>query len=118
MVDKIQFQESEFVKKVEATLYKNETERIEEVVKCIVEPKQEQFDVPEKEEVSQFVKLLENKFHFGKLKKEEKQLRKYMENVEKTQESSSLRKWADSKNLDFPLYAVYKYFKRTVMNSK
>lgn len=118
IVDRIQFRESDFVKRVEQTLYKNESEEIERVVRSIVTPEQQQLGSPDRQELSQFLRLLENQFNFRRLKREEKVLKRYVEDSQTGHGSSSLRKWAASKNLDFPLYAVYKCFKQTVTNSK
>ena len=118
IVDRIQFRESDFVKRVEEILNRNESEEFEKLIKYIVQPKQQQLGPADKEEVSQFLKLLESRFNIRRLKREEKVLRKYVEESQADRGSSSLRKWAESKNLDFPLYAVYKCFKQTVSNSK
>lgn len=117
-VDQIQFRESDFIKKVEATLFKNESERIEEVIRFIIKPQQQELSAPERDEATQFLRVLESRFNFKKLKKEERILKKYVEDVEKNRGYLSLKKLAESKNLDFPLYAVYKSFKRTATNSK
>ena len=57
-------------------------------------------------------------FKLHTAKKDEKMLRKYLEGPKKSQNLQDIRKWADSKKIDFPLYAVYKRCKHTVASLK
>ena len=118
IVDKIIFRESKFVRQVESALHRNETDRLEEVIKQIIEPSKQEFGDPFKEEAGQFIQLLENRFNFKRFKKEEKILKKFIKNRTYGEEMNYIKKRMKSRNLDFPLYAVYKCFKKTVSNSK
>lgn len=117
-VDRIIFRESNFVKQVEAALHRNETGNIEEVIKQIVEPAQQKLGDLFKEEANQFIQILESRFNFKKLKKEEKILKKYMRSSVTGDQRRNVKKMLESKKLDYPLYAVYKSFKKTVSNLK
>jgi len=109
VVDRISFRESEFVKRVEEALHSAEGEGVVEVVRRIVEPL-EQGSEPgdgDQAEAAQFVGLLERRFNFRKLEREEPGLRRLAARREAAR-LLAVRK------VDFPLYAVYKRFKRTV----
>ena len=116
-VDKIRFFESDFVKKVESVLFLNESGSISEVLTQITKPSHQILGGKDKKEASQFLKLLENRYNFNRFKKEEKLLSRYVR-ASGAKGSLLINKWIQSKNLDFPLYAVYKSFKQTVINSK
>jgi hypothetical protein len=112
VVDRIAFRESEFVKTVEEALHSAERESVEQVVRRIVEPLgQEPEALPEADgsvqaEAAQFVRLLEQRFNFRKLEREEPGFRRLAGRREAAR-LLSVRK------VDFPLYAVYKSCKRT-----
>jgi hypothetical protein len=57
-------------------------------------------------------------FKLQNLKKEEKALKRYLEKSEKKGSLRDIKKWAESKKIDFPLYAVYKGCKQRVAGSK
>ncbi len=118
MVDRITFKESNFVKMVESALQRNEGGSIEEVIGQIVEPSMQELGDPYKEEASLFIQMLENQFDFKKLRKEEKILKNYMNKSKPGNEIKNIVKMIESKKLDFPLYAVYKSFKKTVSSLK
>jgi len=109
-VDRIVFRESEFVKQVESALHRHETGSFEEVVGEIVEPAQAELGGAYREEASQFLELLESRFDFHRLQREEKTLRRLL--VSKSDRHMS--RLFESKKYDLPLYAVYKSFKKTV----
>ncbi len=112
-VDRIAFRESEFVKKVEEALHSAEGQSVEQVVRRIVEPLgQGPEAIPEAQEsargeAAQFVRLLEQRFNFRKLEREEPGFRRL------AGRRGASRLLSVSK-VDFPLYAVYKSCKRTV----
>ncbi len=117
MVDRITFRESDFVKQVEMALHKNETGGVEEVIKQIVEPVRQELGGDYREEAAQFIRALEGRFNFKKLQREEKMLKRVLSRSPKELERSFAH-LLESKKYDFPLYAVYKSFKRTVSNQK
>ena len=113
VVDRIAFRESEFVKKAEEALHSAEGESVEQVVRRILEPLQQgpeaspQAEGSAQAEAAQFVRLLEQRFNFRKLEREEPGFRRLAGRREAAR-LLSVRK------VDFPLYSVYKSYKRTV----
>ena len=120
-VDQIKFVPSGFLVRVEQELRRTESGNFEEAVRSILEPEQSrdpdqsktQLAAEDRAEAAQFVQLLEEKYHFKRLRREEKVLRSYASRAA-SDRGDSLRRWSDTKKLDLPLYAVYKRFKRTV----
>ena len=117
IVDRITFRESAFVKQVEEALHRNEAGSIEEVVRQIVEPARQELGEDVREEASQFIRALESRFNFKKLQKEERALKRIM-GRSPGEMNKSFARLVESKKYDFPLYAVYKSFKKTVTNQK
>ncbi len=117
-IDRIKFTESNFVKEVEALLHKSENEKFEEVIKQITAPSNMVSSVSEREEVLQFLKMLEIRFNFKRMKREEKKLKELVRKRNYKSQVSSIKKWMESKKLDYPLYAVYKAFKETISNKR
>jgi len=120
-VDRITFEESDFVRYLETSLHENESLTLHEVVQRIVEPgsgKETEMGSSEKEEAKHFVRACEMMFKLQNLKKEEKALKRYLEKSEKKGSLRDIKKWAESKKIDFPLYAVYKGCKQRVAGSK
>jgi hypothetical protein len=115
LVDRITFRESEFVKLVEGALHRSETEGIEQVIREIVQPAQQEFGERFQAEAGQFVAMLEKRFDFRKLQREEKLFKRILSTSSREQ-NRSLDRLAESKKYDFPLYAVYKSFKKTISN--
>jgi len=113
-VDRIVFRDSPFVKRVEETLHRHEAEGIEEVIRRIVEPAQQVLESPLKAEALQFLDLLESRFNFKRLKREERVFKRYVKDRQRIVHSRNLRRIIQAKKLDFSLYAVYKSFKKTV----
>lgn len=112
-IDRIVFLPSPLLARVEETLRKYESSNLEDLVSEILDPGDEPLADAEKEEVHAFVKLLEEQFNFAKLQKREKALQNFL-NERGSERGSNLRRWAESQQLNFPLYAVYKRYKRTV----
>ena len=117
IVDRITFRESDFVKQVEAALHRNETGSIEDVVKQIVEPARQELGEDVREEAAQFIRALESRFDFKKLQREERMLKRVMSRSP-VELKKNFARLVESKKYDFPLYAVYKSFKKTVANQK
>ena len=118
-VDRIVFLESPFVKSIEENLHENESGTIEEIAQKILTPAADtELSQEQREEAKHFVRVCEIMFKLHTAKKDEKMLRKYLEGSKKSQNFQDIRKWADSKKIDFPLYAVYKRCKRTVAGLK
>jgi hypothetical protein len=117
IVDRITFRESAFVKQVEEALHRNETGGMEAVVKQIVEPVRQELGPEVREEAAQFIRALESRFNFKKLQREERLLKRVM-GRSPGDLNKSFARLVESKKYDFPLYAVYKSFKKTVANQK
>ena len=111
------FQEIDFVKQVEAALHRNETGSIEDVIKQIVEPASQELGQEVREEAAQFIRALESRFDFKKLQREERMLKRVM-GRSPVKLDKNFTRLVESKKYDFPLYAVYKSFKKTVANQK
>lgn len=113
-VDQITFVPSGFLERVEKELQRTESGDFEGAVRAILEEQAKpQLAAEERAEAEQFVQLLEEKYRFKRLRREEKVLRTYASRAA-SDRGDSLRRWSDTKKLDLPLYAVYKRFKRTV----
>lgn len=113
-VDQIKFVPSGFLARVEQELQRTESGDFESAVRSILEEQAKpQLAAEERAEAEQFVQLLEEKYRFKRLRREEKVLRTYASRAA-SDRGDSLRRWSDTKKLDLPLYAVYKRFKRTV----
>jgi len=112
-VDRIEFTESDFLKKVETILYENESGKLDDVIKQIIAPeyKYKFSGLEDREEVVQFLRLLENRFNFRRLKREEKHFKRFVD-------GRTGKGFIESKNLDYPLYAVYKLFKKNISSFK
>jgi hypothetical protein len=117
IVDRITFKESAFVKQVEEALHRNETGSMEDVVKQIVDPDRQDLGPEVREEAAQFIRALEGRFNFKKLQREERSLKRIM-GRSPGELNRSFARLVESKKYDFPLYAVYKSFKKTVANQK
>jgi len=115
VVDRIAFHESQFVRHVEGALHSVEGESAEQVIRRIVQPVQQEMesDLSSSEraagmaEAAQFVRLLEQRFNFRKLRREERAIRR----LARRHAASRI---LEARHYDFPLYAVYKSFKQTV----
>ena len=115
VVDRIAFHESDFVKHVEEALHSVEAESAEQVALRIVQPVQQELEsvLPASEraasmaEAAQFVRLLEQRFNFRKLQREERAMRR----LSGRRAASRI---LEARQCDFPLYAIYKSFKRAV----
>jgi hypothetical protein len=114
-IDRITFQESEFVKSLEKNLHENESASIDEIVQKILSPaKGSEISSKNRVEARHFIRACEAMFNLQNVKKEEKILKRYLEGPQKDQKIQDIRKWAESRKIDFPLYAVYKRCKSTV----
>ncbi len=114
LVDRVTFRESDFVKQVEEALHGVETESAEELVRRIVEPVRQELGEPFREEAVQLIRMLEGRFNFRRLEREERAWRRKVERAK----PASVGRMLESKKYDFPLYAVYKSFKKTFAGLK
>jgi hypothetical protein len=123
IVDRVAFRESGFVKQVEEALHGVETEGAEELIRRIVEPVRQELGEPYREEAGQLIRLLEGRFDLHRLEREERAWRRQVERAKPSTGAASgtrrdFGRLLKSKKYDFPLYAVYKSFKKTVAGIK
>lgn len=118
VVDQIVFRESDFVRQVEDLLHRNESLSMQEVIRRILSPQEPELRAPDPDEAAQFIRLLESSFNFTRLRKEERILKSYVRGGERGDRLRAIARIGEAKKLDFPLYAVYKSFKRTAANSR
>ena len=112
-IDKVKFVPSSFVKRVEEELHKTESGDATAIARDIVGPANAgELADSDSAEAQQFVRLLEEKFKFKRLRRDEKALQKAAAQPSGT--SESVRRWWDMRKVDAPLYAIYRRFKRTV----
>lgn len=116
VADRITFRQSAFVQQAEQALGRLEAESGEEVARQIVEPLQQELGEGSREEAAQFLHLLEGRFKLRKLQREERALQRRA--GRRREPSSGGTRLLGAGQLDFPLYAVYKRFKRTVAGLK
>jgi hypothetical protein len=122
-VDRVTFRESDFVKQVEEALHGMETGSAEDLVRRIVEPVRQELGEPYRDEAAQLIRLLESRFDIHRLEREERVWRRRVLRARPAAGAVSLPpqdfgRMLQSKKYDFPLYAVYKSFKKTVAGLK
>ena len=112
-IDRISFVPSSLVLRVEESLRRYESQNMGDLVSEVLDPVDEPLEESERKEAIEFLRLLEEKFNFGRLRRGEKELTNFLRE-RGTERNTDLRRWAESKHLNFPLYAVYKRFKHTL----
>ena len=119
-IDRILFTESNFVKGLEEYLHQNESSSIDNLIQEIVNPTiKHEINEDNKKEAGHFINTCETSFEIKNLKKREKMLAKYLKQSRTRRISQdNVKKWEKMINIDFPLYAVYKQCKNTVVKSK
>jgi hypothetical protein len=116
--DRIPFTESEFVKRAEQSLHRIEARALEEVAGEIVAPSLAELGAEDREEAIQFLGLLEILFDPRRLRREERLLRRLSAGSERGAGSEGVRELIGSRNIDLPLYAVYRSVKKSVAELK
>jgi hypothetical protein len=114
-VDRITFHESAFLRRVERVLHDTEA-REEEAIRRIVSPLEHELDAEEREEAEHLVGLLEGRFDLRRLRREERVLKRFVEDGEPESRVAGIKRWMELQKLDAPLYALYKGYKRTVQS--
>jgi hypothetical protein len=123
LVDRVTFRESDFVKQLEEALHGIETESAEELIRRIVEPVRQELGEPYREEAVQLIRMLESRFNFHRLEREERNWRRKVQHGRPSagapsRLSPNFGRLLQSKKYDFPLYAVYKSFKKSFAGLK
>jgi hypothetical protein len=116
-VDRIAFTESSFLRRVESVLHDVETQEAE-AIRGIVSPLEHTLDAVEREEAEQLVGMLEGRFDIRRLRREERVLKRFVEDGEPAAKAPTIKRWIELHKLDAPLYALYKGFKRTVQSRR
>jgi hypothetical protein len=116
-VDRIAFHESAFIRRVEGELHDAEA-RESEAIRRIVTPLEHTLDAGEREEAKHLVGLLERRFDLRRLRREERVLKRFVDDGEPESKVSTIKRWMELQKLDAPLYALYKGFKRTVQTQR
>jgi hypothetical protein len=114
-VDRIAFTESSFLLRVELELHDSEA-REAEAIRRIVSPMEHALDTAEREEAEHLVGMLERRFDLRRLRRDERVLKRFVDDGEPAASAPSIKRWLELQRLDAPLYALYKGFKRTVQS--
>lgn len=105
-MDKIVFEEDEFIKEVEEILHFNESTDKIDLINSLAASDENSFKNSNPESVKQLIIYLD-KYFSGKI------YRKKTENLN-NQEKDKLSKWADDNKIDLSLFAMYKKLKKRI----
>lgn len=111
-VDGIVFSESEFVKRLEDLLHAEESASAEAIVDRLSENGEAALDPSYQSEASEFLTYLKAKFASSEYRKREKRLLGKDRGAISARERENLARWASSKRVDLPLFALYVRLKR------
>jgi len=113
-VDRIVFNESSFVKKIEKTLHQNESGNTEKVIEYMMSPGKHQISAEDEKDALQLIKYLKKRFNSRDFKRQERIVDRLIHEKDKEPEKDkkSLSVWAESKKVDFSLFAVYARMKK------
>lgn len=113
-VDRIVFTESRFAATVEASLQETESGTLRELVEKIVSPSDRtELKEEDRAEAAAFVRMVEERYKLRGGRKDERLFRRYLAR-ERGADPDWIRRWAQTRKIDVPLYAVYRRLKRTV----
>jgi hypothetical protein len=112
-VDRIEFTESEFLKRVESALISKENEKPEALLEQITRPDNEIVVEGHEEEAEQFVGYLGKLFDSTNFRRAEKRL----VSDASPEDRASAWKWAEARKMDMPLLAVYCQVRRKVKSA-
>ncbi|MCK5153934.1 MAG: hypothetical protein KAQ93_06200 [Spirochaetales bacterium] len=105
-MDKIVFEEDEFVKEVEEILHFNESTDKISIINSIIDSEGNSFANSNPDNMKQLISYLD-KYFSGRI------YRKKIENLN-DQEKDKLFKWADDNKIDLSLFAMYKKLKKRI----
>ena len=106
VVDKIVFEEDEFVKEVEEVLHYNESIDRNGLINSISIVDEKSFCNSSPEDIKQLISYLDNRFS-GKI------YRKKIENLENL-EKNKISRWAEDNKIDLSLFVMYKKLKKKI----
>lgn len=107
-VDNIHFVESDFVREIEEALHEKENTSTDSLVAAIEAGEVPALSDPDSPLAREFMRYLEVRFRSGEYRRQEKRL------LEKKggRDLEGLKRWINSKKVDFPLFALYVNMKR------
>jgi hypothetical protein len=106
VIDKIIFEEDEFVKEVEKILHFHESADKISIINSIADSEENSIGNSNSEVIKQLIIYLDKYFSGRKYKKK-------VENLN-DQEKDKLSKWADDNKIDLSLFAMYKKLKKRI----
>jgi len=112
-VDKIIFEQDEFILEVEKILQENEEYSKDIILKKLVEPGEDSLTIREKEEAWELLGYLEKKFKKKDIKQQEKILLRLSRGSGQEKDYEQLSRWFETRKIDIPLFAVYARVKRS-----
>ena len=112
-VDKIVFEQDDFVREVEKILQESEEDSKELILKKLVEPGEDALTIREKEEAWELIGYLEKKFRKKDIKQQEKILHRLSAGTGQARDYEQLSRWLETRKIDIPLFAVYTRVKRS-----
>jgi hypothetical protein len=113
-VDGIVFSESDFVKRIEQALQEQERESTESLLRSFDWYVEADFARNYEETARQIVQYLESRFSDRGSRRMAKRLMRRERISEREREIATLKKWAHSKRIDLPLFALYVQLKKSL----
>jgi hypothetical protein len=111
-VDGIVFSESEFVKELEGLLHDEESSSAESIVDGLSRNGEAELGAEHEGEAGEVLSYLKAKLGAADYKKQEKRLLSRDRGGLNDREKENLKRWAASKKIDLPLFALYVRLKR------
>lgn len=112
-VDKIVFEQDDFIRQVEQILQESEEESKDIILKKLIEPGEESLTIREKEEAWELLGYLESKFKKKDIKQHEKLMLRLNKGTGQERDYEQLSKWLETRKIDIPLFTVYTRVKRS-----
>ncbi len=119
-VDRIVFESSRFVRKMEEVLSESEEESREELLLALADTHRENLNLEEKEEAKQFIQALQKYLGGSESKKYVKLLSKFshQNEEEKKRRLADLTEWLKKRKVDLSLYLLYLRAKEMVKDGE
>ena len=120
VVDRIVFDASPFVKKIEEALHKNESESTEKIIEYMMSPPDTPFTEEEEQDALQLLKYLKKRFNSRDFRRQEKLMDRLIsdQDREPSRDRKVLSVWAETKKVDISLFAVYTRMKKSLEKVK
>jgi len=112
-VDKIIFEQDDFIQEVEKILQESEEDSKDIILKKLVEPGEDTLTIREKEEAWELLGYLEKRFKKKDIKQQEKILLRLSKGSGQEKDYEQLSRWLETRKIDIPLFAVYTRVKRS-----